>query len=120
MWIPPNVALTPAVRSLGPAAGALATSLTQAFNAGLSQTVTQLSAALPSARFTALNVYQLQNAIVLNPAAFGFSTVTDACVTPNVPPFTCQHADQYLFWDGIHPTKAGHAALADEALRVLP
>ena len=32
-----NVALTPAIRSLGPAAGGLATSLTQAFNGGLAQ-----------------------------------------------------------------------------------
>jgi phospholipase/lecithinase/hemolysin len=37
VWAAPNVAVTPAVRSLGPGAGALATALTQAFNGGLSQ-----------------------------------------------------------------------------------
>ena len=37
VWVAPNVALTPALRTLGPAAGGLATSLTQAFNGGLDQ-----------------------------------------------------------------------------------
>ena len=43
-----------------------------------------------------------------------------ACVTPNDAPFTCKDADAYLFWDGIHPTKAGHAILARELTYVLP
>jgi phospholipase/lecithinase/hemolysin len=27
--------------------------------------------------------------------------------------------DEYLFWDGIHPTRAAHALVALEAARVL-
>jgi phospholipase/lecithinase/hemolysin len=45
--------------------------------------------------------------------------VTTACVTPYVPPFTCESPDEYLFWDGIHPTKAVHAIIAAEAGSVL-
>jgi outer membrane lipase/esterase len=41
--------------------------------------------------------------------------VTTACVTPDVPPFTCGQPDEFLFWDGIHPTRAGHTLLANEA-----
>jgi phospholipase/lecithinase/hemolysin len=40
-------------------------------------------------------------------------------VTPNVAPFRCYDADAFLFWDGIHPTKAGHAILARETASVV-
>ena len=119
MWVAPNIALTPAIRTLGPAAGALATALTQAFNGGLAQVLGQLSLGLPGIGFARLDVYQIQNAIVADPAAFNLTSVTTACVTPNIAPFTCKNADEFLFWDGIHPTKAGHAILAQETADVL-
>lgn len=31
---------------------------------------------------------------------------------PGVPPFTCQSPDEFLYWDGIHPSKGVHAILA--------
>jgi outer membrane lipase/esterase len=119
VWAAPNVALTPALRSLPPAAQALATQLTQVFDNNLTAVLAQLSANLPGTSFARLDAYQLLNAIVADPAAFDLTNVTDACVTPNVVPFSCHHADEFLFWDGIHPTKAGHAILADEAARAV-
>jgi phospholipase/lecithinase/hemolysin len=119
VWASPNVALTPAIRSLGPAAGALGTALTQTFNGGLAQVLGQLSFGLPGVSFARLDAYQILNSIVANPGAFDLTTVTTACVTPNVPPFTCQNVDEFLFWDGIHPTKAGHAILAQQTAIVL-
>jgi len=119
VWLPPNVGLTPAIRSLGPAAGGLAALLTGHFNAGLAQALDQLTAALPGATFTRLDANLLLNAIVARPWAFGLTTVTTACVTPNIAPFTCHDVDEFLFWDGIHPTRAGHALVAEEAARVL-
>jgi phospholipase/lecithinase/hemolysin len=118
VWVAPNVGLTPALRSLGPAAGGLAASVTHAFNSGLAVVLGQLSA-LPGIAVARLDADQVLNAIVANPAAFQLTNVTDACVTPNRAPFTCASADAFLFWDGIHPTKAGHAILSQAAADVL-
>jgi phospholipase/lecithinase/hemolysin len=45
--------------------------------------------------------------------------VEKACVTPNAPPYDCRTPEDFLFWDGIHPTKAGHDIIAQEAAYVL-
>ena len=66
-----------------------------------------------------LDAYRLLNDLVAHPADFGLTNVTTACVTPYVLPFTCDSPDEYLFWDGIHPTKAVHAIIAAEAGSVL-
>jgi outer membrane lipase/esterase len=31
---------------------------------------------------------------------------------PSSPPFRCAQPDRWFFWDGIHPTRAGHAIIA--------
>jgi phospholipase/lecithinase/hemolysin len=118
VWLPPNIGLTPAIQRLNqisPGAFQLATLLSQAFNGGVIGIRTQLSA-LPGIDIKLLDTYTLLNAIVANPASYGFSTVNQTCVTPDVEPFFCQNPDEYLFWDGIHPTTAGHAVIAKEAL----
>ena len=119
VWLPPNIALTPAIRSLGPLAGGLATYVTAQFDSALGHMLDVLPAVLPGTSFARLDANQLLTAIVAQPSAFGLTTVTTACVTPNIAPFTCSNADDFLFWDGIHPTKAGHALAAEEAARVL-
>jgi phospholipase/lecithinase/hemolysin len=120
VWVAPNVALTPAIRMLPPAAQGLASMLTQSFNGNLAAVLAQLSAGLPGISFTRLDAYDLLNQVVADPGAFDLSNVTSSCVTPNVAPFICHHAKEYLFWDGIHPTKAGHAILAEKAAQVVP
>ena len=122
VWRAPNVGLTPAIRRLNqisPGAMQLATGLTQAFNAGLDGVVTQLLAGLPGIRIVRLDAYRLLNDLVADPASFGLTNAVAACVTPNVPPFTCGSPDEFLFWDGIHPSRAVHAIIAQEAASVL-
>jgi len=119
VWSVPNISLTPAIRSLGAQAGGLATQVTLAFNAGLTQTLSQLRLALPGVIFDRLDAYQLLTAIAADPDGFHLMTVDAPCVTPNIAPFTCKAVDSYLFWDGIHPTKEGHAILSREAALIL-
>jgi phospholipase/lecithinase/hemolysin len=118
VWASPNIALTPAIRSLGPAAGGLAAALTQSFNANLTGVVANLSL-LPGTTFRRLDAFAIVTAIAGNPSAFGLANVTSACLTPNAAPFTCQSPDEFLFWDGIHPTMAGHSILAQAAADIL-
>jgi phospholipase/lecithinase/hemolysin len=41
------------------------------------------------------------------------------CITPEVEPYKCSKPDTYLFWDGLHPTKAVHKIAGYEAVNVL-
>ena len=119
VWVVPNIALTPAIRSLPPVAQGAAASVTQQFNTGLSLLLGQLPSVLPGTSFARLDADLILNAIVANPAAFNLTTVATPCLTPNIPPFTCQDADAFLFWDGIHPTAAVHGIIAQHAASVL-
>jgi len=125
VWRAPNVGLTPAIRRLdtiSPGAAQLAQGLTLGFNAGLDGVVAQLRALLPGIRIVRLVAFGLLQNIVNAPdpfVAFGLTDVTSACVTPGIAPFTCQSPDDFLFWDGIHPTKAVHAIIANEAALAL-
>jgi outer membrane lipase/esterase len=119
VWAAPDVSRTPAIRSLPPAAQGLAAFLTQQFNANLDAVLAQLLANLPGSSFARLDAYALLNAIVADPRSFDLARVTEACLTPNAAPFICKEADTFLFWDGIHPTKAGHAILADAAAKAV-
>jgi phospholipase/lecithinase/hemolysin len=119
VWVAPNIALTPAIRSLGPGAQALATAVTQTFNGCLDLVLGQLSVGLPGISFARLDAYRILTEVVASPSTFDLTTVTIPCLTPNIAPFSCKNADEFLFWDGIHPTKAGHAILAQEAANAL-
>ena len=121
VWLPPNVALTPALRYLdrvSPGVATLGTALTQAFNANLDDLLASLSA-LPDVRIQRLNAYALLNSMVADPPTYHLTNVTAACVTPYVAPFECARPDEYLFWDGIHPTRAVHTIVAMAAALLL-
>ncbi len=89
-----------------------------AFNADLNTILGQLSA-LPGIEIVRFDAFQKLNDITGNPADFGLTNVTTACITPNVAPFVCDDPDRNLFWDGIHPTRAVHSILALETASVL-
>lgn len=121
VWKIPNIGLTPAIRALGslnPALPLVGDGLTKAFNAAVEAHVfTPLQGAgLPIVRFDA---YQVLVDVVAQPTNFGLTDVTHACITPSVAPFECQRPDDFFFWDGIHPTAAGHAIIAQRAVSLI-
>jgi phospholipase/lecithinase/hemolysin len=118
VWNAPDLGRTPAIIALDrliPGTALGASMLTQAFNLNLDNVLAQLSMALPGVQFTRLDVHAKLNTIVAEPQTFGLRDVTTACINPSTPPFACKSPDVFLFWDGIHPTRAAHAILAQEA-----
>jgi outer membrane lipase/esterase len=117
VWKVPNVGLTPAVKAAGPTAVAFAGLLTQLFNDGLEGMLQTNFAGVDIVRF---DVNITLNAIIADPGQFQLTNVDVPCVTPGVPPFNCKNADEYLFWDGIHPTTTVHGIIAQQVGLLLP
>ena len=81
----------------------LATAYTDAFN-------TALVAGLPPGA-TYFDTANLLDEVVADPAAYGFTNVTTPCFNGTT---VCSDPNQYLFWDGFHPTTAADTILADQ------
>lgn len=114
----PNFALVPAIRLQGPQAQAAAQALSAAFNNTLADVITGLEASLPLT-IHPLDIQTLINDTVAMPKKVGLREVEQPCITPGVVVRAiCRHPGDYLFWDGIHPTRAGHAIIAREAREV--
>lgn len=116
----PDLGKTPAVRRLDlqfPGLAAAATALAQAYNQGLAGVVGYVNSTGAQAR--TLDVFTLLNQVIDDPAAYGMSNTTSACLSPGLPPFVCKKPDGYVFWDGIHPTKAMHAIVAQQAIALV-
>jgi len=114
-----RIDLLPAVTALGPEATTVAGILTDGFNQGLAQNVLTPLGALPDIQIAQLDIADQMATIIGSPSDFGLANATDPCVTPNTPPYTCKIPDSFFFWDGIHPTKAVHAIINQEAVNVL-
>ena len=116
----PDLGKVPAVTALGPLASELASILTMQFNDALELTQAGLETGM-GLNITRLDLFSFINSVVNDPGAYGLLNVTDSCLMPAVQVGAiCDYPDNYLFWDGIHPTRAAHLLIANEALGVMP
>jgi outer membrane lipase/esterase len=125
----PDLGQTPESLALGPERVAFATELSEVFNSTLETSLQALESdfAISISRF---DTFTPMREAVADPAAFGFTNVTDPCLMvpdgnePSEAPFVggtpCVRPGAYLFWDFIHPTAAAHNVLAGLAFAALP
>lgn len=120
----PDLGKTPAAIAGGPVTQAAASGLAAAFDTALVNSAVAL-ATLDSLHLSILDSYSLVDAIVANPAFYGFTDVTHPCVTGAINyvggtacASTTAEQNQFLFWDALHPTAAAHALFAADALSV--
>jgi outer membrane lipase/esterase len=122
----PNLGLVPRVRELGGApAQAFATSLVQTYNTGLAGLLDAFEATHDDARVIRFDSFSFLNGVVANAASLGFTNTTDRCYTGDDLGFSgggsvCASPDEYVFWDGIHPTAALHRLLGQSMLQAIP
>jgi phospholipase/lecithinase/hemolysin len=128
----PDLGKTPNAIAAGPVAEAGASAISAGFDTTLvdgAGPIPSLAAiaAGDSINISVLDTYELLDAIVADPALYGFTDVTDPCYTGTYagyadvsdPGTVCATPNQYLFWDGQHPTAAGSQLVADAALSVI-
>ena len=120
----PDLGVTPAFRAQGALAQAQGTALTVNYNNAL---FSGLAAA--NLRVIPLDTFHFLQEVVANPSAFGLTNITGTACQPQITAnsLTCNPTSYvspdapytYLFADGVHPSSAGHRALADFAISVI-
>ncbi|MFM7427162.1 MAG: SGNH/GDSL hydrolase family protein [Elainella sp.] len=108
----PNLGELPATSSSASAARLV--NLTQTHNQELRRALKQLGQA--DLEIMTLDANALYQAASTSPAQFGFTNVTTACVSGVR---ACGNPDQFLFWDGIHPSTAAHRILGQQAFAAI-
>jgi phospholipase/lecithinase/hemolysin len=110
----PDLGQLPAMRTRANSASLSA--LTQAHNQGLRRSLKLLSQQYSDLQIVTLDANRLYRDAIANPAAFGFTNVISACLSGSR---ACSNPDQFLFWDGIHPTTAAHRILGEAAFSAI-
>lgn len=107
----PDLGVTPMALSSGNAE--LLTQLSAAYNHVLNVALDHLAQAwIPTIR---LDAFAVLDKMAMNPEAYGFANVSDQLrLAPSG-----SSADDYLFWDHVHPTTKAHKILAEEAMTQL-
>lgn len=90
--------------------------LTKKHNSGLAASLNGLRQQLSDINITYVDVNSLFNQVANNPKKFGFTNVTNPCLSQYS---KCNNPNEYLFWDNIHPTSAAHKLLVELALKRL-
>ncbi len=111
----PDLGAIPLVNQVPANAIALNT-LTQFHNQGLAVGIDNLRKLNPSVNLTLLDVNSLFKQVATNPSNFGFTNVTDSCLSASG---ICNDPNSYLFWDPFHPTTTGHQLIGNLAFNTV-
>jgi phospholipase/lecithinase/hemolysin len=114
----PDLGATPYEVARGPAVAQSATELSKLYNAELADAVNQLQAS-GALKVDLVDMFSVLDQTAADPAAHGFTNVTDPVWTGNVTDpnsgtlrATGAAQDQFLYFDALHPTAHAHAELA--------
>ncbi|HET8870548.1 MAG TPA: SGNH/GDSL hydrolase family protein [Aquabacterium sp.] len=117
----PNLGVTPSARQTDaahPGFAAVATGQSLTYNSLLTSGLSSLSSTLTGVHIQTFDTYSfLMNQItVMNGEG---KNTTDSCFNASVPSL-CANPDNYLFWDGVHPTAAAHRVLGQAFAAAVP
>jgi len=120
----PDLGATPSFRAQGPVAMATGTALASTYNDALFNGL-----ASQGLRVIPLDTFNLLREVIADPGAYGFTNVTGTACQPQITAssLTCNPGtyvspdapNTYLFADGVHPTGATHAMIAQYAESIL-
>ncbi|MDD2668592.1 MULTISPECIES: SGNH/GDSL hydrolase family protein [Zoogloea] len=119
----PDIGLVPRITERGAGAVAAATFLSRSLNTALAGMLdAQEASGLDIMTFDAFTYLR---DVVANPAQYGLDNVTARCYLGDDLQFkssgsVCATPDDYLFWDGIHPSAAGQQLLASAMINSIP
>ena len=111
----PDFGSLPSYSSKGAQGVAIGSFASLTYNAAQSQALQAAAAAAPGVNIIQVDAASVFSAVIANPSAFGFSNVTQPCfnaAAKTVCGATLAAQNQYLFWDDVHPTDAGHQLLS--------
>ncbi|WP_370587990.1 SGNH/GDSL hydrolase family protein [Trichocoleus sp. FACHB-591] len=110
----PDLGQLPSTRNGGQAKTLSA--LSQTHNQGLRRSLKVLTQQHPDLQIATLDANTLYREAISNPTKFGFANVTSGCLAGSN---ACGNPNQFLFWDGIHPTTAAHRILGEAAFSTI-
>ena len=88
---------------------ALADNSGSSFNSQLQTALITTAAARPGTNIILFDLAKVSDALASNPGRFGLTNASQSCL---VGATLCANPDSYLYFDGVHPTSAGHRLIA--------